>query len=54
MIALSGCDAPVAAKLAPQSLSESVGSTSSNISKTSWEAGVILAGHVNACRWQYT
>jgi hypothetical protein len=45
MIALSGCDALVAAKLAPQSLSESVGSTSSNISKSSWEAGVILAGH---------
>lgn len=43
MIALSGCDAPVAAKLAPQSVSESIRSTSSNISKTSWEAGVILA-----------
>jgi hypothetical protein len=44
MIALSGCDAPVAANRGQQSFSESVRSASSKVSKTSWEAGMILAG----------
>ncbi len=44
MVALSGCDAPVAVKLGQPSLSESDSSASRTANKPSWEAGVILAG----------
>jgi len=44
MIALSGCDAPVATKLGQQSYSESASSISGITSNASWEAGVFLAG----------